>query len=64
MVAKTFSSGSVTVNIHDVCFSDRATAEKCAGQALSDYYKRRISEKEISINRKFPALDTENGTTV
>lgn len=64
MVAKTFSSGSVTVNIHDVCFSDRAAAEKCAGRALSDYYKRRISEKAISVNRKIPSLDAENGATV
>ena len=64
MIAKTFSSGNVTVNIHDVCFSDRAVAEKCAGRALSDYYKRRISEKAISVNRKIPALDAGNGATV
>ncbi len=32
MIAKTFSSGNVTVNIHDVCFSDRTAAEKCAGR--------------------------------
>ncbi len=32
--------------------------------ALSDYYKRRISENEVSVNRKIPALDAGNGAAV